>query len=167
MVIAAHERTGGSLAREPPAVCTLNAVSYPPSMRDPVGRHRTYPVSRSDVDSALNAASVPNVTRIYFLLGGERWANGTGKVIEVCFRAVTRDQRDATELRLYAVPTGVKPMLDSHLSAALHTATQWLADLANAGNAFRSTDHRLNLDWDGTAIQAHELSGRLARYPAP
>jgi hypothetical protein len=139
-------------------------MQYPASMRDPVPRGESYPISRQVLDSALRAAGVQHLSLIYFLRGGQTWRGSHGRVIRVAFRAQSRLAPEAVELRIYSVPSPLKrtigPLLIDH---ALAHVAQWIADAERAGNSWGASDHVLVLDWEQSEPRTRELDGAKAR----
>jgi hypothetical protein len=142
------------------------AGAYPLSSRDPLPRGESYPVDRQALDAALRSARVPDagLSLIYFLRGGQKWQTCQGLVVGACFRAATSDgTAEKVELRVYAAPTPLKRRIATALEHdGLDRVAQWVADIAQAGNAWRASDHYLAVRWAG-GVRFQELHGRDAR----
>jgi len=140
---------------------------YPPSSRDPLPRGECYPVGRQALDAALASAGVSDerLGPIGFLRGGQKWHGGQGRVVQAYFQAATRDwPAERVDLLIYAVPTRLKRAIATALSDGMLTrVAKWIADIAAAGNAWRASDHRLDVRWTGHDIQVEEFHGTAAR----
>jgi hypothetical protein len=143
------------------------AEPYPPSSRDPLPRGECYPVGRQALDAALASAGVSaeGLDPIGFLRGGQKWQGGQGRVVRAWFQAATRDwPTERVDLSIYAVPTPLKNAIATALADGVLTrVATWIAGIAAAGNAWRASDHRLDVHWTGDAIRVEEFHGTTAR----
>jgi hypothetical protein len=137
------------------------ADRYPDSLRDGLPRDEGYPLSRSELDAVLLAHDVGRLDLIYFLRGGQRWADHTGEVVGVRYLA---DRPERLELRVFSVPVRLKTTIRSALrGGGIEQVAAWIAATGRSETPWRSTDHALTLRWERGALCHAEFDGVRAR----
>src|SRR5205809_551545 len=91
-----------------------DAYQYPQSQRDQLPRGESYPLSREELEASLISHGVGPVNSIYFLRAGQRWANGSGRVVEVLFSAKAM-YAESLYLRIFSVPSPLRSRIRSAL----------------------------------------------------
>jgi len=129
-------------------------VPYPESLRDDLPRTETYPLGRQGLDAALTNAGVEPLDLVYFLRAGiEKWKTNDPSVVTVDFGAPwARDTSERIEVRVHAVPSEVKPAVETALRNALPQIADWIREAERAENVWRSSDHTLVARWNGEAL---------------
>jgi len=145
-----------------PALVSVASDRYPESFRDKLTRGESYPTTRSEIDAVLLSHHVEHIDMIYFLRGGQRWAAGAGKVIDVHFKAAD-EYREHLHLRVFAVPTGLRPAVAAAIKPdALNDVAEWIRTAREPDTTWRSTHHRLTLWWAAGALCREESDGSRA-----
>jgi hypothetical protein len=116
-------------------------------------------VGRAALEAALTTAGVGQLDLVYFLRAGIReWQiSATGQVLQIDFRAATRDWTERIELRIHAVPSTLKPAVRKALMPVLRTAAAWVRAAETSENVWRSTDHAFVASWVDSKLLVYEV----------
>ena len=133
-------------------------MTYPESLKDPLPSGESYPLRRSILESALSEAGVTKVDLIYFLRAGIQTWQGPGpcEVLDVLYRAETRDHPDRLEVRIHAVPSDHRASVEGALLSRLPEVARWIAELEMGENVRRGADHRYRIEWSEQSLVVSE-----------
>ena len=145
-------------------------MPYPESSRDASPRTETYPCGREALDAAFSNAGVESVDLVYFLRAGIKdWKAGDAVLLNVEFRASTRDRSERIDVRVHAIPSDRNRAVEPAIPTALRRIAEWYGE--QSCRRTRGVAPTMRSSPDGAERASLSASGNDARScprtPAP